>query len=115
MKKTKKEDSQYKWVLTVFVTAVVLSAVLSLVSESILDSTDIAVAVLTLTLFIGLGIVFDVIGVAATAADPKPFHSMAAHRERGHSSYCEMQAGCPASVTMWWGTSAALYPAPPAQ
>ena len=83
MKKTKKEDSQYKWVLTVFVTAVVLSAVLSLVSESILDSTDIAVAVLTLTLFIGLGIVFDVIGVAATAADPKPFHSMAAHRERG--------------------------------
>ena len=82
MKKTKKEDSQYKWVLTVFVTAVVLSAVLSLVSESILDSTDIAVAVLTLTLFIGLGM-FDVIGVAATAADPKPFHSMAAHRERG--------------------------------
>ena len=83
LEKDEKEDSQYKWVLTVFVTAVVLSAVLSLVSESILDSTDIAVAVLTLTLFIGLGIVFDVIGVAATAADPKPFHSMAAHRERG--------------------------------
>ena len=72
MKKTKKEDSQYKWVLTVFVTAVVLSAVLSLVSESILDSTDIAVAVLTLTLFIGLGIVFDVIGVAATALHGGP-------------------------------------------
>ena len=42
-----------------------------------------AVALLILTLFIGLGIVFDVIGVAVTAADPKPFHSMAAHGEKG--------------------------------
>ena len=30
-----------------------------------------------------LGIVFDIIGVAVTAADAKPFHSMAAHREKG--------------------------------
>jgi CBS domain containing-hemolysin-like protein len=36
-----------------------------------------------LLLFILLGILFDVIGVAVTAADPKPFHSMASHRERG--------------------------------
>ena len=38
---------------------------------------------LILVLFIVLGIVFDIIGVAVTAADPKPFHSMAAHREKG--------------------------------
>ena len=63
--------------------AVILSAVLSLVSESILDGAGMAVAVLILVAFIGLGIVFDVIGVATTAADPKPFHSMAAHREKG--------------------------------
>ena len=63
--------------------AVVLSAVLSLVSESILDGAGMAVAILILVAFIGLGIVFDVIGVATTAADPKPFHSMAAHREKG--------------------------------
>lgn len=36
-----------------------------------------------LTLFISLGIVFDILGVAVTAADEKPFHSMAAHREKG--------------------------------
>ena len=35
-----------------------------------------------LALFIGLGILFDIIGVAVTAADEKPFHSMAAHREK---------------------------------
>ena len=32
-----------------------------------------------LAVFIGLGILFDIIGVAVTAADPRPFHSMAAH------------------------------------
>ena len=36
-----------------------------------------------LLLFIGLAIVFDIIGVAVTAADPRPFHSMAAHKEKG--------------------------------
>ena len=36
-----------------------------------------------LSAFILLGIVFDIIGVAVTAADAKPFHSMASHREKG--------------------------------
>ena len=36
-----------------------------------------------LAVFIGLGILFDIIGVAVTAADPRPFHSMAAHKEPG--------------------------------
>ncbi len=87
MKKTQKNkrgaSGPYRWALTAFSMAVVLSAVLSLVSESILDGAGMAVAILILVAFIGLGIVFDVIGVATTAADPKPFHSMAAHREKG--------------------------------
>ena len=48
-----------------------------------MEGTGMAVALLILTLFIGLGIVFDVIGVAVTAADARPFHSMAAHKEKG--------------------------------
>ena len=36
-----------------------------------------------MALFILLGIAFDIIGVAVTAADPKPFHSMAAHKVKG--------------------------------
>ena len=87
MKKEQKKKSgstaPYRWALTVFLMAVALSAVLSLVSESMLDGAGVVVAVLILAMFIGLGIVFDVIGVAATAADPKPFHSMAAHKEKG--------------------------------
>ena len=85
LKKTKKggASGQYRWAFTVFLMAVVLSAVLSLLSESILDGAGMIVAILILIAFIALGIVFDVIGVATTAADPRPFHSMAAHREKG--------------------------------
>lgn len=92
MKQTKKqksekkkggESSQYRWALTVFLLAVALSAVLSLASESMLSGAGMAVALLILGLFIALGIVFDILGVAVTAADQRPFHSMAAHKEPG--------------------------------
>ena len=79
----KKNAGPYQWALTVFCMAVGLSAVLSLASETMMEGTGMAVALLILTLFIGLGIVFDVIGVAVTAADARPFHSMAAHKEKG--------------------------------
>ena len=42
-----------------------------------------ALAFVVLACFILLGIVFDIIGVAVTAADERPFHSMAAHRTPG--------------------------------
>ena len=71
------------WALRVFVLAVVLSALLSFFSTTALEGTGYVVAALVLAVFIGLGIVFDMIGVAVTAADPKPFHSMAAHKEKG--------------------------------
>ena len=86
MKKTKQEkrgSSPYQWALSAFLMAVALSAVLTLASEAMLDGAGMMVALLILLLFIGLGIVFDIIGVAVTAADPRPFHSMAAHKEKG--------------------------------
>ena len=84
-KKQKKsvETPQYRWILQIFITAIALSAALSLASETVLESAGMAIALLILSFFIILGIVFDIIGVAVTAADPKPFHSMAAHKEKG--------------------------------
>lgn len=79
-KPKKKRDS---WPLRVFVMAVFISAVLSLLASTALEGTGYIVAIAVLLVFILLGIVFDMIGVAVTAADPKPFHSMAAHKEKG--------------------------------
>jgi hypothetical protein len=40
-------------------------------------------AFVVLAVFILVGILFDIVGVSVTAAFVKPFHSMAAHKERG--------------------------------
>lgn len=82
-KKKRAELPQYRWILRIFFIAIGLSAALGLLSESVLQRAGIAVAVLVLILFILLGIVFDILGIAVTAADERPFHSMAAHKERG--------------------------------
>ena len=77
----KQKKKHNHWPLRVFFMAVVLSALLSFFSSTALEGTGYAVAVLAA--FIALGIVFDMVGVAVTAADPRPFHSMAAHKEKG--------------------------------
>ena len=82
-KNKKSESSRYRWALSAFLMAVGMSALLSFASEAILSQAGLLLALLILTFFIVLGIVFDIIGVAVTAADPKPFHSMAAHKEKG--------------------------------
>ena len=92
----KKEHNHYRWALTAFVMAVALSGLLSLSSEAILENADLLLALLILALFIGLGILFDIIGVAVTAADPRPFHSMAPQgkgRERGAEAPAERGPG----------------------
>lgn len=81
--KEKKRKSGNHWPLRVFLLAVALSAVLSLASTGALSGAGLLVALVVLAVFIALGIVFDMIGVAVTAADPRPFHSMAAHKEKG--------------------------------
>lgn len=78
-----KKKSGRGWALQVFLLAVVLSALLSFFSSTALEGTGYIVAALVLAVFIGLGIVFDMIGVAATSGTEKEFHSMAAHKVRG--------------------------------
>ena len=82
-KKGKQEKSTGRWAVQVFFIAVVLSAALSLASDQALDGAGLAVAFVVLLSFILLGIVFDIIGVSVTAADEKPFHSMAARKTPG--------------------------------
>ena len=81
--KDKKKKSTNHWPLRAFLLALVLSGVLSLCATGILSGAGLVVAVAVLLVFIALGILFDMIGVAVTAADPRPFHSMAAHKEKG--------------------------------
>ena len=82
-KKSKGKKKHSHWPLKVFLMSIALSAVLSFLSSTALSGAGSIVAIVVLLAFILLGIIFDMIGVAVTAADPRPFHSMAAHKEKG--------------------------------
>ena len=82
-KNKRAELPQHRWILRIFFISIALSAVLSFLSSTTLNNAGTVVAAAVLILFIVLGIAFDILGVAVTAADERPFHSMAAHRESG--------------------------------
>ena len=72
-----------RWVVTIMAVSFVLSVVMSYISNGALNSAGTVLSFVVLFFFIGLGIVFDMIGVAATSGTEKEFHSMAAHKVRG--------------------------------
>ena len=80
-KKTgKKTGPDYKWIILIFLATMVISAVMSFVSSNLLEGSGMSVSFLILICIILIGIVFDIIGVAVTAADEAPFHSMASRK-----------------------------------
>lgn len=78
-----KKKTDYKWLVKIILTSVSMSMIFSLISSEILDGAGYIIAFLLLIVFIALGILFDVVGVAVTSASQVPFHSMASHREKG--------------------------------
>ena len=72
-----------RWVVTVFLSTVMISGMISLVSDEVMDNSGIAVAFLILLTIVLVGIIFDIIGMAVASADEKPFHSMAARKVPG--------------------------------
>lgn len=79
----KERMKSIRWVVSIFIITIFISALISYASTEIMDSSSMTIAFVILFLIILLGIIFDVIGVAVTSADEKPFHSMAAHKVSG--------------------------------
>lgn len=75
--------SNYKWVLIVTILAFLLSLLLSLGVNVILKDVSLVISILVTFLFIIIGILFDIIGVAVTSGNDVAFHSMSARRVRG--------------------------------
>jgi len=73
----------FRWAIRAVLWSIVLTTVFTLASTAVLDEAGYILAVAVLLAFIIIGIIFDMIGVAVTAADETPFHSMAAHKGRG--------------------------------
>ena len=72
-----------RWALTIFLVTIVVSATISFASGEVMARSSMAVAFLILLIIVAVGILFDIVGVAVTSADEKPFHSMASRRVPG--------------------------------
>lgn len=72
-----------KWVVTIFLTTILISGAISLASDAVMENSSVAVAFGILFAIILVGIIFDIIGMAVASADEKPFHSMAARKVPG--------------------------------
>lgn len=88
-KKAKKQNknislkADYKWIITITITAFIITFFMSIFSESALRDISLPLSILIVLIFIILGIIFDMIGISVTVADKKVFHSMAAKKVSG--------------------------------
>ena len=79
----RERNKTIRWVVTIFIVTILISGTISLLSDEVMARSSVAVAFLILLFIILIGIIFDIIGVAVTSADEKPFHSMAARKVPG--------------------------------
>ena len=79
----KERNKTVRWVVTIFFVTILVSGTISFTSDLIMASSSMLVAFIILMAIVLIGIIFDVIGVAVTSADEKPFHSMAARKVPG--------------------------------
>ena len=70
----------WKWISTAFGITIGISATMSFLSNEVLSGGGLALSFVVLLTIVLLGIVFDIIGMSVTAAEEKPFHSMAAKK-----------------------------------
>lgn len=80
----KKEDKisikyNFKWVFLISLWTFIMAAFFSIISENLIKNINTSMAFFVLIFIIFIGIFFDTIGIAVTAAEEKPFHAMAAN------------------------------------
>ena len=74
--KTARPD--FRWIALIFLTTVLISALMSFVSSNLLEGAGLVLSFLILICIVLTGILFDIIAV--TAADEVPFHAMASRK-----------------------------------
>ena len=75
-----KKKTDFKWVFIVTILAFIISIIMTLFSKMTLENVGLVIAILITLLFIILGIIFDIIGVAVTSGDEVAFHSMSSRK-----------------------------------
>ena len=81
--KIKKEKVDIKWIIIIVIIAFILSFGLSFISQSTIPKVSLIIGIIITLLFIFIGVLFDIVGVAVTSADEAVFHSMNSRKVKG--------------------------------
>ncbi len=84
-KNKKKSTVDVKWIITIVLVSFSISFIFSLVSQMLMPSLNVIFGIIITLLFVGIGILFDIVGVSVTGADESVFHSMSSKKVRGAS------------------------------
>ena len=91
MKKKKKSNVDYGWIIKIIILAFFISVIFTSISETVIPNVNTIIGIALTLIFILIGIIFDMIGVSVTAADEKVFHSMSSQRVRGAKTAVKMK------------------------
>ena len=82
-KNKEKDHSKMKWFIQVFITTFILSICFSYISTYGVSNLNLISSIIILIAVIGIGILFDIIGVAVTVAKEEEFHAKATKKVKG--------------------------------
>lgn len=94
-KKNKKEHSNWIWFIEVFISTFILSMAFSFISANGVSQLNLVPAIMILVLVIGIGIFFDIIGVAVTVANEEEFHAKATKKVKGSKDSIKLIRNAP--------------------
>ncbi len=77
------KKTNYKWIMTITTITFVVAIVIGYASLVLMELVDVVLAFIILFFIVFLGIFFDALGIAVTAANETPFHSMASAKISG--------------------------------
>lgn len=83
LKTKKKELINYSWILKIIIITFFISVFFTFISETIIPNVNIVLGIILTLVFVLIGVLFDMVGVAVTASDEAIFHSMASRKIRG--------------------------------
>ena len=81
--KVKKEQVNWKWIITIVCVSFLISFFFSFISQISIPNLSLWLGILITLFFIAFGILFDIIGVSVTSADEAIFHSMNSRKVKG--------------------------------
>lgn len=75
-----KNNKNINWIFTITFLAFLITIIFSLGSQILLEDVNVIFGIIIILLFVLIGVMFDIIGVAVQSSDSVPFHAMASKK-----------------------------------